>query len=40
MRQIDAKEKSVRQLLDGEKYDIDEYQREYKWERKHVEELL
>lgn len=32
--------KSVQQLLQGQSFAIDEYQREYKWESRHVEELL
>lgn len=36
----DARTKSVRELLSGQKYSIDFYQREYLWERKHVQELL
>ncbi len=37
---IDARSKNIRELLDDVKYTIDYYQREYKWERKHIEELL
>lgn len=40
MRPIDGKVKSVRQLLQGVKYSIDYYQREYRWEAKQVRELL
>ncbi len=40
MNKIDARSKSVRELLDGVKYTIDYYQREYKWETKQVKELL
>ena len=40
MSRIQAKEKSVRELLSNVKYSIDFYQREYEWERRHVEELL
>ncbi len=36
---IDGDAKTVRALL-SEKYGIDYYQREYRWERKHVEDLL
>lgn len=32
--------KTVKQLLQGESFAIDEYQREYKWESKHIGELL
>jgi uncharacterized protein with ParB-like and HNH nuclease domain len=37
---VDAETKSVRELLDGAKYQIDYYQREYRWEEKHVKQLL
>ena len=40
MSEIDARSKTVRELLDKEKYDIDYYQREYKWETSHITELL
>ncbi len=40
MNKIDARSKSVRELLDGVKYTIDYYQREYKWETKQISELL
>lgn len=40
MRPIDGKAKSVRQLLQGVKYSIDYYQREYRWEAKQVRELI
>ncbi len=32
--------RSVQQLLQSQSFSIDEYQREYKWEKKHVDELL
>ncbi|PWC06435.1 DUF262 domain-containing protein [Mycetocola zhujimingii] len=32
--------RSVTQLLQSRSFSIDEYQREYKWERRHIEELL
>lgn len=32
--------RTVKQLLQSRSFSIDEYQREYKWESKHVEELL
>jgi len=38
--EIDAEDKSVREILDKEKYTIDFFQREYRWERKHVEQLI
>ena len=37
---VDADTKSVRELLDGAKYQIDFYQREYRWKEKHVKQLL
>ena len=40
MNKIDARSKSVRELLDGVKYSIDYYQREYKWTTKQITELL
>ena len=40
MNRIDARPKSVRMLLSNVKYDIDFYQREYAWKRRHVEDLL
>jgi hypothetical protein len=38
MKDIQAKEKTVRALL-GEKYAVDDYQREYKWTKKQADEL-
>lgn len=40
MNTIQARTKSVRELLNNVKYSIDFYQREYVWERRHIEELL
>ena len=40
MSRIDARSKSIRELLQGRRYAIDEYQREYKWDEKNIEELL
>lgn len=40
MRPIEGKAKRIRELLQGIKYSIDYYQREYRWETKHVKELL
>jgi hypothetical protein len=40
MREIRGDAKTIRQLLGGAKYSIDYYQREYKWQTKHVTELL
>lgn len=39
-RSIDGKGRTVRELLAGRKYSIDYYQREYKWQKKQVAELL
>ena len=39
-REIRADSRSIRQLLDAQKYAIDYYQREYKWQTKHIQELL
>lgn len=39
-REIDGKGRTVRELLAGRKYAIDYFQREYKWEKKQVSELL
>lgn len=40
MRDILGKAKTVRELLKGVKYSIDYYQREYKWQDKHIKELI
>ena len=40
MNKIDGKSRTVRELLSGAKYGIDFYQREYRWEEKHIVELL
>ncbi|HVA15809.1 MAG TPA: DUF262 domain-containing protein, partial [Stellaceae bacterium] len=40
MNKIDGLAKTVRQLLGGTKYSVDYYQREFKWERTQVTELL
>ena len=39
-REIDGKGRTVRELLSGRKYSIDYYQREYKWQKKQVADLL
>ena len=39
-REVDGKGRTVRELLGGQKYSIDYYQREYKWQRKQVAELI
>jgi len=40
MREVQGKAKTVRELLQGTKYSIDYYQREYKWEQKQIRELI
>lgn len=40
VRKIDGKGRSIRELLSGCKYSIDYYQREYKWEKDNIAELL
>lgn len=40
MNKIDARSKTIRELLSGTKYSIDYYQREYKWQTKNISELL
>lgn len=40
MKKILGDAKSVRQLLKGNKYSVDYYQREYKWEGKQLAELI
>ena len=39
-REIEGKGRTIRELLSGRKYSIDYYQREYKWQRKQVAELV
>src|SRR5688500_4960390 len=39
-REIDGKGRTIRDLLAARKYSIDYYQREYKWQKKQVAELL
>lgn len=40
MKEIRGDAKNIRTLLGGAKYAIDYYQREYKWQTKHISELL
>ena len=40
MRKIDGDAKDVRELLGGAKFAIDYYQREYRWEKKQIAELI
>ena len=40
MREIHGEAKTIRQLLGSQRYSIDYYQREFKWGKKQVSELL
>ena len=40
MKKIQGSPKSLKELLQSKKYSIHYYQREYMWQRKHVEELI
>jgi uncharacterized protein with ParB-like and HNH nuclease domain len=40
MKEIRGDAKNIRSLLSGAKYAIDYYQREYRWETKHISELI
>lgn len=40
MKEIRGDAKNIRALLSGAKYAIDYYQREYRWETKHISELI
>ena len=40
MREIQGDARTVKELLKGRKYSIDYYQREYKWGRKQIQELI
>lgn len=40
MKKIEGSPKNLRQLLSNMKYSIHYYQREYMWQRKHIEELI
>src|SRR5690606_34110051 len=40
MQKIQAAARTLRELLDGKKYAIDYYQREYRWEQKQIFELI
>jgi uncharacterized protein with ParB-like and HNH nuclease domain len=37
---IDAKNRSIAEVLDKNKYTVDYYQREYSWQQKHIEQLV
>ena len=40
MKEILGTAKNIRALLSGAKYGVDYYQREYRWQTKHVSELI
>ena len=40
MSTITPRYRSVQELLQSQSFSIDEYQREYKWEKENIEELL
>ena len=40
MSAITPKYRNVQELLQNQSFSIDEYQREYKWEKKNIVELL
>ena len=40
MKKIEGSPKNLKQLLQNTKYTIHYYQREYMWQRKHIEELI
>lgn len=40
MREIQGDARTIKELLKGRKYSIDYYQREYKWGRKQIQELI
>lgn len=40
MREIKGKEKNIRMLLENARFSIDYYQREYKWQKKQLQELI
>src|SRR3990172_8121445 len=40
MKEIRGEAKTIRQLLSGQRYTIDYYQREYRWEAKQLQELV
>ncbi len=40
MQEITGDDRSIQELLSGTSYRIEYYQREYKWEKKHIDELI
>ncbi len=39
-KEIDVHRKTVREVLDKVKYIVDFFQREYRWEKKQIEQLI
>ena len=37
---IEAKNRSIVEVLDKKKYTVDYYQREYSWQQQHIEQLV
>lgn len=37
---IEAHDRSITEVLDDKKYTVDYFQREYKWEERHIEQLV
>jgi len=40
LKKIDADDKTLKEILHEQKFTIDYFQREYRWERKHIEQLI
>jgi uncharacterized protein with ParB-like and HNH nuclease domain len=40
MKKIEGFPRNISELLNEKRYVLDFYQREFKWERKHIEELI
>lgn len=40
MKRIDANSRTIRELLDGAKFSVDSYQREYAWKERQIQELI
>jgi uncharacterized protein with ParB-like and HNH nuclease domain len=37
---IDAKDKTLAEVLRGQRYTVESFQREYRWQREHIEALI
>ena len=37
---IEAHDRSITEVLDDKKYTVDYFQREFKWEERHIEQLV